>query len=192
MLKNRYRTLCRTQMDFQSAPNGSNTTYSGHKLIQPAALDHKNPPNIYMDARRAFPYAFFHATNTFEKFSAIITSGQIKVMHNGAYKGAFVSCQHVKSYGDFVFILSKKLVNHSFLHANSLDASGDYWAGFAKDIPLNKYLTAVAYTGMDTHIKNSSLLKAQLPINPVVIKDYERLIDYRLNRYKNDYSWNFN
>lgn len=48
-------------------------------------------------------------------------------------------------------------------------------------------INAIPY--MDTHIKNSSLLKAKLPINPLVIKDYERLIDYRLNRYKNDYSW---
>ena len=42
---------------------------------------------------------------------------------------------------------------------------------------------------MDDHVEKSDLLKVPLPKSNQVIKDYKRFRDYRLNHYKNNYSY---
>ncbi|MDA8802801.1 peptidoglycan-binding protein [Amylibacter sp.] len=42
---------------------------------------------------------------------------------------------------------------------------------------------------MDDHVKQSTLLKVPMPSSNLVIKDYQRFRDYRLNHYKHNYSF---
>ena len=42
---------------------------------------------------------------------------------------------------------------------------------------------------MDDHVEQSDLLKVPLPKSNLVIKDYQRFQDYRLNHYKDNYSF---
>ena len=83
---------------------------------------------------------WYHATkhNISENFFDLIAaSGEIKVMHKGSYKGAWVSNQRESSYGDSVFIFSHRIRKiHPKAKIRTRNNDGVRWRGLQKDIPF--------------------------------------------------------
>lgn len=99
---------------------------------------------------------FYHATKSPKILKAIFSSGEVKVMHNGAYRGAFVSQQpEYERYGNYVLVFYDNIKKHKddsprahlqcFRNISNNSSPHQYaWIGFGTRLPINsRYLAGV-------------------------------------------------
>lgn len=87
--------------------------------------------------------AYYHATPNLKSLMGILKGGQVNVSYEKLFQGAFVSTKPERIYGDYVFVFNRSIEWSADLAGNELGQrngfvlGNDYWAGFAKPIPVN-------------------------------------------------------
>lgn len=87
---------------------------------------------------------YFHATGL-DKAVKILSSGKIKRVDLGIYKGAFVSSKPELGYGAVVFALNRSIETGPVLNAKFERRA--HWVGFSSSIPVN--LESLEYVAVD-------------------------------------------
>ena len=95
---------------------------------------------------------YFHATSE-DAFFSIIEQKALKVMHKGAYPGAFVSTGEPQiNYGDFILCFRRNIERLSPLKTGFKADPSTYYAGFSKPIPVSTKTLACAIIYSSDHI----------------------------------------
>jgi hypothetical protein len=82
---------------------------------------------------------YFHATPTQESLESILKGRRVKVMHERAFKGAFVSTQPETGFGDYILVFKKAQIERlSHLEHGFSMGYDRFWAGFSQDIPVTE------------------------------------------------------
>ena len=82
---------------------------------------------------------YFHATPTLESLESILKGRRVKVMHERAFKGAFVSTQPETGFGDYILVFKKVQIERlSHLEYGFSMGQDRFWAGFSQDIPVTE------------------------------------------------------
>ncbi len=89
---------------------------------------------------------YFHATGP-DKAIQILSSGKIKRVDLGAFRGAFVSSKPELGYGPVVFALNRSIETIPVLNARFDSVPNSHWVGFASSIPVN--LDSLEYVAVD-------------------------------------------
>lgn len=83
---------------------------------------------------------WYHATKHNQDinfFDPIIAGGKVEVMHNGTFRGAWVSNRREASYGDSVLAFSHRIAKiDPTAHIRTNNPSGVRWRGMQKAIPF--------------------------------------------------------
>jgi hypothetical protein len=121
------------------------------------------------------PETYFHTTHTAECLAAILKSGSIKRLDEGAFQGAWISTR-TERMGRFVLALNRNIEKTGpVLNGDGYRLA--CWAGFAKDIPVNaNTLEFVAIPVKKLSIEEFSKMSkmfSEAAGRPIVIKPLE-------------------
>lgn len=128
---------------------------SSNRKVDPIAIRNMDGSIPFVNDRGPF----YHATKSENALKQIILDGGVKVMHKGAYKGAFVAkVPEYRNYGDYVLVFydalrthkdntpraQLKVLDQGFARNSDGLAINNTWIGFDHRLPTNqRYLAGI-------------------------------------------------